>query len=167
MKLLSISKNFIMKKSLKFTIFILLSVVLFFASCKKGNEMPLTVPQNTGADTGTEKVAKEIIFSDLKWHPNTRTSMLTTNFFIPPGNSVDSILGIYGGSQSIKISKDSSASLPNLYYKTVTNEVIIYHSYTGTFPVKSSFTNPVAYGLAYSIFIAETVRFSWVKVVFR
>ena len=157
-----------MKKFLKFTVFILLSVVLFFVSCKKENETPVTLSQNTGTNTGTEKVIKEIIFSNLKWQVHTSTNMLTTNLSMPSSNSVDSILGIYGGSQSIKIPKDSnSTSLSNLYYKTVNNEVIIYHSYTGTFPVRNSFTNPVAYGIAYAIFLAENTGFSWVKVVFR
>lgn len=157
-----------MKKFLNFTIFILLLVVLLFASCKKEKEAPVTVSQNTGSNTGTGKVIKEIIFSNLIWGLDTIRNVLTTKLSIPSNFSVDSILVVYGGSQSRIIPNNNNDTLSSgLYYKTVNSEVTIYHSYSGTFPDRNSFPNPVAYGIAHAIFLAESIDFGWVKVVFR
>ena len=149
-----------MKKLPKFTVFILLAVLLFFASCKKEKEIPITISQNTETE-------KEIIFSNLKWELDTITNMLTTNLSIPSLYSADSILVVYGGSDSRIIPKEGDSTLSALYYKTVNNEVIIYKPYTGSYPDRNSFNNPMAYAIACAIWKAESIFVGSVKVIFR
>ena len=154
-----------MQKFLKFTTFNLL-VVLVFASCKKEKEVPVIPVISVRPVTPAPKTVTELIFSNLKWGLDQSANMLTTHLSIPDLYSVDSILVVYAGSESRIIPKYNGTFLP-LYYIAVDNDLTIYHSYSGAYPDRNNFTNPIAYAIAQSIFIAESIGFGWVKVVFR
>jgi hypothetical protein len=114
-----------MKKIIKLTVFIMLSAIFFFISCKKDK-----IQQRFQSPSPSSQKIKELVIKNLSWKYDAAGKMAFANLAIPSNYSVDSIsnvfrLFVFFGTWN-KVLKDGT-STHIVYYTIVNGQLMLYY----------------------------------------